>query len=67
MRNNPGDIKTRVHRISKWTVKEKEKKIAVAEWATMIILSQQNKSLWSLNCLVYSVAATLAEVGKDEA
>ena len=25
MRNNPGDIKTRVHRISKWTVKEREK------------------------------------------
>ena len=30
MRNNPGDFKTRVHRISKWTVKENKKQIAAA-------------------------------------
>ncbi len=65
-RNNPGVFKTRVHVISKWTVKEKQ--IAAAEGAAMILWNEErNKSLWSLNCLVYSVAATLAEAGKNVA
>ena len=48
-------------------MKEKEKRIAAAEAAMRLCSEEQNKSLRSLNCLVYSVTATLAEVGKDKA